>query len=191
MRDCKKAKQCKIIKGDLKIDWLVSNAVVAFAGALMLGQYWQRTDGDVEILFNLTIPNFSDVVYVGIMAFLLVLSLIFALASLIATIPIPKNLPWKIRDWVVCHGQQISPLLGFFACLSFFFGLLSALSELPDDQWWAPVLAWGGMVMFLLFMPFQMIFKPTCILMHRESRKPCCSKSTSTKPQDSDEDVSD
>ena len=187
MNDCKtsKEKAKKDLSEDLKVDWLVSNAVVAFAGALMLGQYWQRSDGDVEILFNWTVPNFSDMLYLGIIAFLLALSLIFALASLI-----PKILSWGVRAWVTYHGRQISPLLGFFACFSFFFSLLSALSELPDDQWWAPVLAWGGMVMFLLFMPVQMIFKPTCILMRGESPKPCWSKPISPKPENSDDDVS-
>ena len=182
MNDCKtsKEKAKKDLSEDLKVDWLVSNAVVAFAGALMLGQYWQRSDGDVKILFNWTVPNFSDILYLVIIAFLLVLSLIFALASLI-----PKILSWEIRAWVAYHGRQIAPLLGFFACFSFFFSLLSALFELPDDQWWTPVLSWGGTVMFLLFMPFQMIIKPMFKLIREGTPQPSGCRPTDPNPDNS------
>ena len=137
-------------KKDLKVAWLASNAVVAFVGALLVGQSWQQTDRTAESFFNLTIPDYSGLVHAAFITFLLVLSLVFALGSIIR----------QLRSWALSQGIWVSMPLGFLAWFAFILSWLSALPELPDDQWWTPVLIWGGIVMVFLFIPFHVIVRP-------------------------------
>ena len=156
MNDCKISKEeSKIgLSEDLKVEWLVSNAVLAFMGALMLGQAWQRSDGQVE-LFRLSIPDFSGVVQIAFIFFLFTLSFVFAVASLIP----------DLRSWAVGQGKGFSMMLGGIAWVAFTISWVTAIPGLPDDQWWKRVLLWGGVAMFF-FIPLQTIHRPTlqCIL---------------------------
>ena len=128
-------------KTELKEDWLAGNAVVAFLGALMLAQTWRLQGGAHELPFNLTLPAFPDPVSFTIAAFLFLSSFALALASII---PIRR-----LRHWVIPRVRLFSPVLNLFIWIAFLQSWLTIVSELPDDQWWAYVLAWGGLVMFL------------------------------------------
>ncbi len=151
MNDCKNIKDEseRDLSEDLKMEWLVSNAVVAFIGALMVGQAWQRSDGRVE-LFGLSIPDFSGVVQIAFIFFLFTLSFVFAVASLIP----------NLRSWSIGQGKGFSMMLGVIAWVAFIISWLTAFPSLPDDQWWKQVLLWGGVVMFF-FIPLQTIHRPT------------------------------
>ena len=128
----------------LKKDWLAGYAVIAFLGALMLAQTW-RPSGDVyELPFNLTVPAFPDPMSFTIAAVLFLSSFLLAVASVIPTRLVPR--------WVDSVVSAFSVVLDLFVWLAFLQSWLTIVSELPDDQWWAYVFAWGGLVMFVFLM---------------------------------------
>ena len=132
----------------LKKDWLASNAVVAFLGALMLAQTWRPTGDSYELPFSLTVPAFPDPMSFAIAAFLFVSSFFLVVASIIPIRLVPH--------WVIPVVRTFSVVLDFVVWLAFMQSWLSIVSELPDDQWWAYVLAWGGLVMFI-FLTFRLL----------------------------------
>ena len=114
----------------IKEEWLVGNAVVAFVGALLMAQPWEPSDADNVIpILNVTVPTFPQAVILGIMALLAVLSFVLVLAS---AVPPPRS--WAIRQ-VSPYSQLLEQLMWF----AFLMSLLAALSEVPRDEWWAEV----------------------------------------------------
>ena len=45
----------------LKEDWLFTNALVAFVGALLMGQIWEPAEGTFKLLFFIEVPNYTRV----------------------------------------------------------------------------------------------------------------------------------
>ena len=133
----------------LKKDWLAGSAVIAFLGALMLAQTWRPPGGVYELPFNLTVPAFPDPMSFTIAALLFFSSFALVLASIIPVRLLPH--------WVIPAVRNFSPVLDLFIWLAFLQSWLTIVSELSDDQWWAYVLAWGGMVM-LLFLTFRIFY---------------------------------
>ena len=133
---------------ELKKDWLAGNSVVAFLGALILAQTWRPTGDSYELPFSLTVPAFPDPVSFAIAAFLLLSSFLLMVAS-----AIPIRL---VPHWVVSVVRTFSVMLDFVVWLAFMQSWLSIVSELPDDQWWAYVFAWGGLMMFT-FLTFRFL----------------------------------
>ncbi len=134
----------------IKEEWLVGNAVVAFSGALLMAQAWQPSDNSSELpIFNVTAPTFPQEVTLTIIAFLATLSFVLAVASVIP----------PLRTWAI---RQVSPFSQFLEVLmwsAFLASLLSALSEIPPDQWWSVILVWGGLAL-ILFLSVRMILRP-------------------------------
>ena len=128
----------------LRKDWLASNAVIAFMGALLLGQSWQMSEGTVKLLFVFTVQDYTAFVILAIIAGLFVLSMFWALA---AVVPVG----WLHR-WAICSVTGLSSLLGFFVLISFFLGLISAIPDLPLEQWWSWFLIVGGFVLFFVLL---------------------------------------
>ena len=59
----------------IKEDWLVGNAVVAFVGALLMAQALEPSDAENVIpILNLTVPTFPQAVILGIVALLAISS---------------------------------------------------------------------------------------------------------------------
>ena len=73
----------KIDLNEMKEDWLAGNAVVAFVGALLLGQAWEVSEGTVQLFRILTVPSYTGLVLLTFIACLFCLSLALALASLV------------------------------------------------------------------------------------------------------------
>ena len=66
----------------IKEEWLVGNSVVAFVGALLMAQAWEPSDvKNVIPIINVTVPIFPQAVILGIVTFLVVLSIVLAVAS--------------------------------------------------------------------------------------------------------------
>ena len=128
----------------LKIDWLVNNAVVAFAGALLLGQSFRSPDISREILWGIEpgepgMGNRGD-----------------DLVSL-HTRPLPsprqchqENTTMGLQD--ERHPDHVFHVLFLFA---YTIGYLQAATELPYDQWWSYFLFFGGytLMLFLIIRP--------------------------------------
>ena len=139
----------------LKKDWLAGNAVIAFLGALMLAQTWRPTGGGIQLPLNITVPAFPDPMSFTIAAVLFLSSFLLAVASVIPIRMVPH--------WVVPVVTTFSVVLDLFVLLAFLQSWLTIVSELPDDQWWSYVFAWGGLVMFifLAFRFFAGVFRLT------------------------------
>ena len=59
----------------IKEEWLVGNAVVAFVGALLMAQAWEPSDvKSVVPIINVTVPAFPQAVVLGIVALLAAIS---------------------------------------------------------------------------------------------------------------------
>ena len=127
-------------------DWLAGNALVAFVGALMLAQSWQRADLSLGLPLNLTVPILPDFLIFPVGVSLFVLSILLALASMIG----------PVRDLVLSASHLFSPVLGFFTSVAFILSWLAAMSEFPINQWWSQALFWGGagMMVFILSRTF-------------------------------------
>ena len=129
---------------ELRKDWLASNAVVAFVGALLLAQSWQMSEGTVKLLFMFTVPDYTGLVIFIIIAGLFILSLFLALA---AVVPVS----W-LKSWALSAVTHLSPTLGLLTWFSFTIGLISAVPDLPLDQWWSVFLILGGFVLWLFLL---------------------------------------
>ena len=131
-------------KIELRKDWLTSNAVVAFTGALLMGQSWKMSEGTVKLLFIFTVPDYTALVILIVIAGLFVLSMFSALA---AVVPISH-----LQHWAIDSISQVSPVLGFLTWVAFFVGLASVAPDLPPDQWWSWFLIVGGFVLWLFLL---------------------------------------
>ena len=137
----------------LREDWLTSNALVAFIGALLMGQSWSMSEGTIKLFFILTVPDYTSWVIVSIIAALCVLSMFFAVATLV---PALQTLALK-------SGSYLSPSLSLLTWIAFTATLPSALIQLPLAQWWTIFLLVGAILLwgFLLFRCFQQVRQVT------------------------------
>ena len=82
---------------EMKEDRLANTAVVAFLGALLMGQSWQIWEspkGTVKILM-LTVPNYTELVIFAIVSSLFTLSLLLATTSIVTPIRC-----WGLRNYL-------------------------------------------------------------------------------------------
>ena len=132
---------------EYKEEWLFSNALVAFAGALMLTQQWQVSGGTLK-LFVIEVPEFAGFAIFLIIAGFFALSFFLAVASVI---PVIRNLALRI-------GKKVSFALDFVVWVGFLLSWASAVSQLSLDQWWAELLVWGGLAL-IVFMLVKMVLR--------------------------------
>ena len=134
----------------IKEDWLVGNAVVAFVGALLMAQAWEPSDVKSVIpIINVTVPAFPQAVILGIVALLAVMSFVLTLASVVR----------PLRSWAIHQVSPYSQLLEQLMWIAFVFSLIAALGEIPPDQWWAQAL-WLGGAALLFFLWGRMVLRP-------------------------------
>ena len=128
---------------EMQEDWLAGNAVVAFVGALLVGQSWEVSEGTVQLFRILTVPSFMGLILLALIAGLFGLSLTLALASLVT----------PLQSWALSTTRSFSTALWWVVLLSFFLSVGYAFSALPPNQWWSPALRLGGvgMLFFILF----------------------------------------
>ena len=168
---------------EMQEDWLAGNAVVAFVGALLVGQSWEVSEGTVQLFRILTVPSFMGLILLALIAGLFGLSLTLALASLVT----------PLQSWALSTTRSFSTALWWVVLLSFFLSLGYAFSALPPNQWWSPVLRLGGVGM-LLFIMFKISqgpqVRPWIISAYRRLRRYVLPKrvddATSREPNDSE-----
>ena len=132
---------------EYKEDWLFSNALVAFVGALMLTQQWQVSGGALNLYF-FDVPEVAGfAIFLTIAAFF-ALSLFLAVASVI---PLLRNLALLI-------GKKVSFALDFVVWVGFILSWASAVSQMNLDLWWARLLLWGGLAL-IVFMLVKMVVR--------------------------------
>ena len=128
---------------EMKEDRLANAAVVAFLGALLIGQSWtgilEGSESTVELFFLFTVPNFTGIALLAVIFGLLGLSLFLALASIVPSL--------QYRGLRTVNSASL--VLTLIILALFVLSWLSSLSELPNDQWWSLVLFLGGVGMFL------------------------------------------
>ena len=133
---------------EYKEEWLFSNALVAFVGALMLTQQWQVSEGAVTFLFILELPEaVGYAIFLAIAGFF-ALSFFLAVASVI---PVLRNVALLI-------GKKVSFALDFVVWIGFILSWASAITQLSFDQWWAEMLLWGGLAL-IVFMLVRMVLR--------------------------------
>ncbi len=133
----------------LKTDWLVNNALVAFVGALLLGQYTQTSASDYEWFFGLVIPSLPPIANLVGAAFLLVMAVTLVVSSAIP----------PLRDRALSLTVPLVPILEFLVWFAFTLGLLTAVSRLPADHVFSAGLVIVGLVIWVfLFIRFLWSF---------------------------------
>ena len=126
---------------EMKEDRLANFAVAAFLGSLLMGRVlgmWEGSQGTTKLLM-FTVPDYSALVFFVFMVSFFVLSLFLATASMVT--PLQRRGLAAIRS--------VAPIMLPIVWVSFTFSWLPSTLELPEDQWWAPVLFFGGFAMFL------------------------------------------
>ena len=118
-------------------DWLISNALTAFLGALMLERELNRLG---LLVVEVTIPNYVWNTIFTVIAALFTLSIILAVASLIP----------PLRRAAVGIGRRFSLILGTLTLSSFILSWSSTVSTLPYDDWWSLFVILGGLLLILL-----------------------------------------
>ena len=134
-------------KEELKRDWLTNNALLAFVGALLMGERWQASPGTVKIFFTLTVPDYSEYVVLAIIAALFLLSIFLAVAVFFERV---RRYAFRLRSFYLM-------VLNAFVWLAFTLSWLSLVPDLPWDQWWAPVLVLGGFLFSFVFIPLRLV----------------------------------
>ena len=126
---------------EMKEDRLANFAVAAFLGSLLMGQAWGMWEGSQRTtkLLMFTVPDYSGLVILAFMSSFFVLSLFLATASMVT----------PLQRWGLATTRSVAPIMLPIVSVSFILSWLSSTLELPDDQWWTPVLFVGGFVMFL------------------------------------------
>ena len=120
--------ESKVDLEQIKKEWLVGNAVVAFVGALLMAQAWEPSNvNNVIPIINVTVPTFPQAVILGFVALLAVSSFVLALASAIP----------PLRSWAIQQASPYSHVLEILMSVAFLLSLIAALAEIPPDQWWA------------------------------------------------------
>ena len=135
-------------EAELKEDWLFTNALVAFVGALLIAQVWEPSKGTVKFLFFFDVPAYDGLVIFLIIAGMLVLSIVLAAASVIP----------RFRNPILTLGNVFATLLDFIVWIAFIISLGSSVPELPFEQWWVMVLLAVGAV-FILFIPVKIFMR--------------------------------
>ena len=133
---------------EYKEEWLFSNALVAFVGALMLTQQWKVSEGAVTFLFILELPEAVGYAIFLVIAGFFALSFFLAVASVI---PVLRNVALLI-------GKKVSFALDFVVWIGFILSWASAITQLSLDQWWAEMLLWGGLAL-IVFMLVRMVLR--------------------------------
>ena len=142
--------ESKVNLEQIKEDWLVGNAVVAFVGAFLMAQAWEPPDVKNAIpILDVTVPTLPPVVVLVFVALLSISSFVLALAS---TVP-------PIRSWAIQLVSPYSHVLELLMLVAYILSLIAALNELPADQWWAKSLWFGG-VALLFFLWGRMMLRP-------------------------------
>ncbi len=129
---------------EMKEDRLANFAVAAFLGSLLMGQawgMWEGSEGTTELLM-FTVPDYSGLVILTCMSGFFVLSLFLAMASMVT----------PLQGWGLGATRLVAPIMLPIVLFSFIFSWLSSTLELPNDQWWTPVLFIGGFSMFLFIL---------------------------------------
>ena len=153
-------------EGHLREDWLAGNAVTAFVAALLLGQVWQAPEGTTKLLFVFTVPDPSSYLIFAVMAFLFVSSLFFAIASIVA----------KFQNIASQLVGMLSIILSQMSLLAFIVGFFSALSDIPQEEWWSNFLVYGGFLLILFL--FYRFFRSLCLLNKSQWRKSASENTT-------------
>ena len=133
---------------EYKEEWLFSNALVAFVGALMLTQQWRISEGAVTFFFILELPEAVGYAIFLVIAGFFALSFFLAVASVI---PVLRNVALLI-------GKKVSFALDFVVWIGFILSWASAITQLSLDQWWAEMLLWGGLAL-IVFMLVRMVLR--------------------------------
>ena len=133
---------------EYKEEWLFSNALVAFVGALVLTQQWHVSEGAVTFFFILELPEAVGYAIFLIIAGFFALSFFLAVASVI---PVLRNVALLV-------GKKVSFALDFVVWIGFILSWASAITQLSLDQWWAELLLWGGLAL-IAFMLVRMVLR--------------------------------
>ena len=167
---------------ELKEDWLAGNAVVAFLGALLIGQSWtgilEGSESTVELFFLFTVPNYAGFVLLGLIFGFIGLSLFLALASMVP----------RIQYRGLRTVNSASPALAQIILASFVLSWVSSVSELPSDQWWSLVLVLIGAGMFL-YVGFRRAGTSLFRFLHRNIRRFVLSEPEVSTQSDQTDDV--
>ena len=126
---------------EMKDDRLANFAVAAFLGSLLMGQalgMWEGSQGTTKLLM-FTVPDYSGLVIFIFMSSFFFLSFFLATASMVA----------PLQGWGLIAISWAKPAMLPILSVSFILSWLSSTLELPDNQWWAPVLIIGGFAMFI------------------------------------------
>lgn len=126
-------------KPELMKHWLAGNAVVAFAGAVLMVRYSQLPHGSYELTSNVTIAALLQVSSVVLAVLLFTLS--FCLVAAYFVNP--------LRSRAIRAIPGFSPILGLAASITFAVSWITAYVEVRQDELWQPVMLWGGFGMFL------------------------------------------
>ena len=132
----------------LKEDWLFTNALVAFVGALLMAQTWDPSEGTFKFQFFFEIPNYVGFTVFLIIAAIFIFSIVLAIASVIP----------RFRNPMLRFGNLFAIPLDAIVWTAFIISLLTSIPELPLEQWWVKVLLAGGVVFFFLI-PVKMYMR--------------------------------
>ena len=146
---------------EMKEDRLANFAVTAFLGSLLMGQalgMWGGAQGTTKLLM-FTVPDYSGLVILALMGGFFVLASFLTAASMVTL----------LQRWGLPTTFSVAPIMLPIVWLSFTFSWLSSTLELPDDQWWTPVLFVGGFVMFL-FIGFRRTLASLFGFLHQRVR---------------------
>ena len=115
-------------KAEVEKEWLTSNAITAFAGALFVAYGWHISDDTIKLPFNLTLPGLPDCVYFALGSLLFVLAFVLLSGSIV-----PALRPWAFRT-----GSSFSPIFGLLAWVAFTLGWVSVIPVLQEiNQLWS------------------------------------------------------
>ena len=126
---------------EMKEDRLANFAAVAFLGALLMGQalgMWEGSQSTTKLLM-FTVPDYSGLVIFIFMSSFFLLSFFLATASMVQ----------PLQGWGLIAISWAKPVMLPILAVSFVLSWVSSTLELPDNQWWAPVLMFGGFAMFI------------------------------------------
>ena len=126
---------------EMKEDRLANFAVAAFLGSLLMGQVlgmWEGSQGTTKLLM-FTVPDYSGLVIFMFMSSFFFLSFFLVTASMVA----------PLQGWGLIAISWAKPAMLPILSVSFILSWLSSTIELPDNQWWTPVLIIGGFAIFI------------------------------------------
>ena len=125
----------------IKSDWLVNNAVIAFFAAMLIAQTPRSTTGRTELILGFDFPSIPTWWTDSAIALLLAISVILAVAGVVP----------RLRRRTIQWTTPLVPTLEFLTLAAFTAGFAESLGKLPRDQWWSEPLIVGG-ILFMLFL---------------------------------------